>query len=45
MWMAPNGRNNFYCHCRGTTTAMEVVEFYLCHHGTTAALPADDLAE
>ena len=35
----------FYCHCHGTTTAMEVVKFYFRHHGTTAALPADDLAE
>ena len=25
--------------------ATEVVQFYFCHCGTTAALPADDLAE
>ena len=38
-----NGRKKFYCH--GTTTAMEVVKFYCYHRGSTAALPADDLAE
>ena len=27
------------------TTATEVVKFYFRHHGTTAALPADDLAD
>ena len=35
----------FYCLHRGTTTATEVVQFYFCHWGTTAVLPADDLAE
>ena len=40
-----NGRKKFYCLCRGTTTATEVVQFYFRHCGTTAALPADDLAE
>ena len=40
-----NGRKNFYCHSSGTTTATEVVKFYFRHHGTTAALPADDLAD
>ena len=28
-----------------TTTATEVVKFYFRHRGSTAALPADDLAE
>ena len=32
-------------HRHGTTTAMEVVKFYCYHRGSTAALPADDLAE
>ena len=40
-----NGRKNVYCHCRGTTMASEVVKFYFRHHGSAAALPADDLAE
>ena len=35
----------FYCHCCGTTMDTEVVEFYFSHHGSTAALPADDLAD
>ena len=35
----------FYCLCRGTTMATEVVQFYFRHCGTTAALTADDLAE
>ena len=35
----------FHCHCFGTTRATEVVQFYFRHYGTTAALPADDLAE
>ena len=35
----------FYCHCHGSTMATEVVLFYFRHRGTTAALPADDLAD
>ena len=38
-------KKKFHCHCHGTTTATEVMKFYFRHCDTTAALPADDLAE
>ena len=33
-----------YHHC-GTTMATEVKQFYFHHRGSTAALPANDLAD